>query len=142
MHGQFYQNLERTSVDKENPLALLLSLDLKGEAESLIKAAQDQALNMRYHQWNIMKQPTDSECRMCYKAEEHTKHTVAGRTIFAPSDYTNRHNKVASYIHWMIHKYMGLQGNDKYYEHIANRVIKVNSTTSMWDVLVMTDQKY
>jgi len=36
---------------------------------------------------------------MCYKAEEHTMHIVVGCTILALSEYTNRHNKVAGYIH-------------------------------------------
>ena len=64
-----------------------------------------------------MKQPSDSNCRVCYKAEEHTKHIVAGSTKLAPSDYTNRHNKAAGYSHWMICKHLGLQFIDKYYEH-------------------------
>ena len=38
---------------------------------SLVIAAQDEALSTRYHLRNIMKQPTDSKCRMCYKAQEH-----------------------------------------------------------------------
>jgi len=46
-----------------------------------------------------MKQPTESKCRMCCKAEEHIKHGVAACTTLAPSEYTNRHNKVAGYIH-------------------------------------------
>jgi len=45
-----------------------------------------------------MKQPTDSKCRMCCKAE-HIKHIVLGCKTLAPSEYTNRHNKVAGYIH-------------------------------------------
>jgi len=57
---------------------------------------------------------------MCYKAE-HTKHIVAGCTILAPSEYTNRHNRVAGYIHWMICKHMGLQVTDRYYEHIPEK---------------------
>jgi hypothetical protein len=54
--------------------------------ESLKISAQDQALNMRYHQKNIMKQPTDSKCRMCYIAEEHIKHTAVGCTNIASSE--------------------------------------------------------
>ena len=54
--------------------------------EGLMIAAQDQALHVQYHQGNIMKQPTVSKCRMCYKAEEPIKHIVAGYTILAPSE--------------------------------------------------------
>jgi hypothetical protein len=35
---------------------------------------------------------------------------------------------------------MGLQVTEKYYEHISERVINVNSTTTIWDVLIITDQ--
>ena len=69
-------------------------------------AAQDQALNMR-HQRNIMKQPNDSKCRMCYRAVEHIQHIVAMCPTLAPSEYTNRHNKVAAYIHRTVCKQWG-----------------------------------
>jgi hypothetical protein len=60
-----------------------------------------------------MKQPIDSKHIMFYKAAEHMKHIVAGCTTLAPSEYINRHNKVAGYIHWMICKLMGLQVTHK-----------------------------
>ena len=75
---------------------------------------------------------------MCCKAEEHIKRIVVECTTLAPSEYANRHYKVAGYIHWMIHKWMGLQVTDRYYEHIPERVISVD-TTIMWDVLVITE---
>jgi hypothetical protein len=99
MHGKFYWDLARPSIVKEKSLAWLYSSGLRGETESLIIAAQDQALSTHYHQGNIMKQPTASKCRMCCKAEKHIKHNDAGCTTLAPSEYSNRHNKVAGYIH-------------------------------------------
>jgi hypothetical protein len=71
-----------------------------------------------------MKQLNDSKFKMCCKAEEHIKHIVAGCTTLAPSEYTNRHNKVAGYSHWMICK----QVTDKYYEHTPARKINVTGT--------------
>jgi hypothetical protein len=78
MHGQFYQDHERPSEDKEKSLAKLSSSGLTGEMDSLIIAVQDLALTMHYHQRNIMWQPTDSKRRMCHKADEHIKHIAAG----------------------------------------------------------------
>jgi len=77
---------------------------------------------------------------MCYKAEVHTKHSVAGCTTLVPSEYTIRHNTVAGYIHWRICKRMGLQVTDKYYGHIPERVINVNGAAIMWDVPAVTDR--
>jgi hypothetical protein len=81
MHGQFSQDLERPSLAKERSLVWLCNSGLQGETKSFIIVAQDQVLRMHYHQRNIMKQPVDSKCRMCYKAEQHMKHTVAGCTL-------------------------------------------------------------
>jgi len=78
---------------------------------------------------------------MCYKAEEHIKHIVVGCTALAPSGYNNRHKRVAGHIHRMIYKHLGLQVTDKYYEHVPERVINVNRTTVMWDILVITVRK-
>jgi hypothetical protein len=59
-----------------------------------------------------MKHPVDSKRRMCYKAEQHKKHIVAGCTILEQHEYTNRHSKVAGFIYWMMVKHMGLLVTD------------------------------
>jgi len=106
--------------------------------DSLITAVEDQALNMHYHQRNIIKLPIDSKCRM-YKAEKCTKHTVMGCETLASSEYTNGHNNMVGYIHWMVCKHMALQITDKYYKNIPTRVININGTTTVWDLPVITD---
>jgi hypothetical protein len=76
-----------------------------------------------------MKQPTDSKCRKCYKAEEHIKDIVVGFTTLAPSEYTNRYKRVPGYINWTVCKHMGLQVTDRYYEHLSERVRNFNDST-------------
>jgi len=100
MPGQFYRDLEGPSVDKSPQCGFVAHLN--GGTESSIMVGQDQLLNTCYHQENIVKQPTDSKYRMCYKAEECIKQIVAGCTTHAPLEYSNRHNKVAGYIPWTI----------------------------------------
>ena len=77
---------------------------------------------------------------MCYKAEEHIKHTAVGCTTLTPSEHTNKFNKVVGYIYWTICQHMGLQVTNKYYEHIPETDISIHSTTIMWDVPVITDR--
>jgi len=117
----------------------LFSSGLKEETESLIIATQDQEFNMHHHHRNNTKQPNDSKCRMCHKAEQHKKYIVAVYITLVLSEYTNRNNKVAGYIHWTICQHMGLQVTEEYYKRIPERVKTVIGTTIMWDVLVITD---
>jgi len=100
----------------------ICSSGLMGELESLILAPQGQITNTNYHQRYIMMQPVGTNCRMCCKAEEHTKHIVVGCTTLAPGEYTNRHNKVAGYIHCMV----------------CDLKLKVNGSTIMWNIPVIT----
>lgn len=118
----------------------LRSSGLKGETESLIIAAQDQALATRYYQKNVLKKTVDSKCRICHKAEEHVSHVIAGCSALAPSEYTQRHNKVAAYIHWTICKEKRIPVTDKYYEHSPDKVTQHNNVILLWDVPIITDR--
>jgi hypothetical protein len=49
-------------VDKEQAYRWLKFGDIKGETESTIVAAQDQATNTNYFRKKILKQQRDSKC--------------------------------------------------------------------------------
>jgi len=57
-------DLERPSLDKENSMTWVYSSGLMGETE-FNNSSPERALNTHYQQRNIMKQPTDSKCKMC-----------------------------------------------------------------------------
>lgn len=127
-------------MDKEASIAWLRSSDLKGETESLIVAAQDQALNTRHHQRNIIGLQVDSKCRMCNTKEETISHILSGCTTLAATEYIHRHNKVASYVHWSICKELGIDVSDKWYDHEPQPVTNSQDCTVMWDHNVRTDR--
>jgi len=64
IHTQSNWDLERPSLDKEKSMAWVYSSGLMGETE-FNNCSLDQALNTHYQQRNIMKQPSDSKCKMC-----------------------------------------------------------------------------
>ena len=74
MHEQLPLNLDEKLVDIEQSYRLLQSGDIKGETESTIVAAQDQAISTNYFKNKILKEETESKCRLCKQYEETIDH--------------------------------------------------------------------
>jgi hypothetical protein len=56
MHGQFPRRLDKKLVDKEQSNWRLKFGDIKGETESTIVAAQDQAVSTNYFKRKILEE--------------------------------------------------------------------------------------
>ena len=69
IHGQFPRNLNEKMVDIEKSYRWLKSGDIKGETESTIVAAQDQAITTNYFKNKILKQQIENKCRLCKQQE-------------------------------------------------------------------------
>ena len=83
MHGQLPRNLDEKLVDIEQSYRWLKSGDIKGEAESTIAAAQDQAISTNYFKNKILKEEFESKCRLCKQYEETIDHLTSGCPILA-----------------------------------------------------------
>ena len=70
MHGQLPRNLDEKLVDIEQSYRWLKSGDIKGETGSTIVAAQGQAISTNYFKNKILKDETESKCRLCKQHEE------------------------------------------------------------------------
>lgn len=141
LHGRFFKQLQETHINKELTVKWLNDGRMKGETESLLIAAQDQALNTRFHQRHILHQPVASVCRLCFKAEEHISHLVSGCEALAATEYLQRHNRVAGYVHWRILMHLKVPVVEKYYLHEPDKVVKTENQVIMWDHAVTTDRK-
>jgi len=87
MHGQLPRNLEEKLVDIEESYRWLKSGDIKGQTESTIVAAQDQAINTIYFKNKILKQEIESKYRLCKQHEETLDHLTSGCPILAKNEY-------------------------------------------------------
>ena len=79
MCGQLPRNLDENLVDNEQSYRWLISGDVKGETENTTVAAQNQAISTKYFKSKILKEETDSKCRLC-KQHEDIDHLTSDNT--------------------------------------------------------------
>ena len=82
IRGQLPRNLDEKLVDIEQPYRWLKSGEIKGETESTIVAAQDQEISTNYFKNELLKEETESKCRLCKQHEETIDHLTSGCPIF------------------------------------------------------------
>ena len=102
MHGQYRRLTEQSPVDLKETFGWLKAANLSVATEGLVVAAQDQALRTRCYEHHILHRDVSPTCRVCSAGLETVDHVVAGCSAMAQTDYTDRHNQVASIIHWNI----------------------------------------
>jgi len=122
MHGQLPRNLDEKLVDIEQSYRWLKSGDIKGETESTIVAARDQAISTKYSKKKILKEEIESKCRLCKQHEETIDHLTSECPISAKNEYLMRHDKVCTHLHYSICKALGTETTDKCHTHIPKPV--------------------
>jgi hypothetical protein len=114
MHGQFPRNLEENLVNNEQSHRWLKSEEIKTETESTRAGAQDKAIRTNYFKNKILKEETDSKCRLC-KHEDTVHHVTSGCPILAKNDYLMRHDRISTHLHYSICKVLGIETTEKWH---------------------------
>jgi len=70
-------------VDIEQSYQWLRSIDIKGETESTIVAAQEQAISTIYFKNKSWQEETDGKCQLHKQHEEIIDHLTTGYSILA-----------------------------------------------------------
>ena len=141
MQGQYRRQI--TAIADPSSWHWLKYQDLKKETESLIIAAQDQAIRTNYIKHRVDKSTTSPLCRLCRSSSETIDHILNGCPKLAQTEYKMRHDKVAAAIHWSLCNRFGFQTSKtcKWYEHRAEKVIENDAVKILWDFHVQTDKK-
>ena len=140
LHGEYAQRSKDADLDEANTHQWLRCAGLKAETEGIIMAAQDQGLHTRNYQANIVKNGTDSKCRLCEDKIETIDHPVAECPIPAPKEYKERHDKMGQCIHWIKCQHNNAQHAEHWCEHHPEPVTKGNDATILWDFTKHTDR--
>ena len=113
---------------------------MKRETESLLSAAQEQALNTNpvgkfYHK------DVSNKCRLCGTHVENVLYIVSGCSMLAQKAYKRRHDKVCLNIHWALCKNYEVKACERWYEHKVEYVIENDFVKILWDVYIQVDRK-
>ena len=112
---------------------------MKKETESLLTAAQDQALRTNIIKTKIDKTSDCSLCRLCKETDETVTHITSQYSKLAQQEYKARHDKVAQALHWELCRKNDLQHGKNWYEHNPQSVIENNKYKILWDFTIQTD---
>ena len=82
---------------------------MEGETETEIIAAQNQALQIKYHATKILRTETDSNCILCQQFDETAEHIISACPIVAQEQYLNRYDTVCAQLHFNICKETGVK---------------------------------
>jgi len=114
LHGKYVSNLYDNIC--AHSLGWLAHSDLKIETESLILAAQDQALNAKYYNASILG-GSDSSCRLCASEIETVAHIVSGCPTLAGTLYKKRHDEIGRHLHWCLCSQFGFPVERDWWKH-------------------------
>jgi hypothetical protein len=93
--------------------------ELKGETESEIKAAEDQALRKKYHATKILQTETESKCGLCKQFDETVEHIMSACPILAKEQCIKRHDRGSVELHFNICKEIGVKLNNEHWYDYA-----------------------
>jgi len=139
MHVQLPHSLDEKLVDIEQSYHWLKYGDIKGETESIIVSAQDQAISTNYFKNKILKEEIESKCRLCKQHKETIDHLTSGCHILAKNKYLMRQDKVCMHLLYSIYKALGIETTDKWYTHMPKPVYE--DVTVLWNQAVHTDRE-
>ena len=125
LHGQFFNHIEE--VAGEEKWLWLRDRSIKRETESLIMAAQEQAIRTNAIKAKIDKTQAKSKCRLCDKVDETVRHIVCECPMLAQREYKRRHDWVGRKLHWELCKKIASDVNEKWYKHEPEKVVENDS---------------
>ena len=134
--GKFKEELEKEYIDKDGSLQWLNNGAQRYDGERIIVAAQDQGLVTNSFK-KLVGMSQNDKCRFCGEAVESVNHLVSGcKILLADGQYTNRHNKICTYIHWKICKEYNIAVNDKSWEHEPQPSLSTEEVNIYYDKII------
>ena len=141
MHGQYQVRTKQSPRDMKETNGWLKAANLPGATEGLVLAAQDQALRTRYYEHHILHRDVSVTCRLCSAGLETVDHIVSGCSAIVPTEYTDRHNQVASIMHWNTCRHFQVPVKSRWYWHQPDSLVETDDFVVMRDTTIPSRRK-
>ena len=137
LYGSFKRLINYISQQKTWPW--IRKGNLKRETESLLIAAQDNAIRTKHITARIDKTQQNSKCRLCGDRDETISHRLSECSKLAQKEYEARHEWVCMGIHWEMCKKLKFDHTNKWYMHNPTPVLENDAHKLLWDFNIQTD---
>ena len=107
--------------------------------ESLLRAAQDNAIRTNHIKARIDKTQQNSKCRLCGDRNETINQIISKCCKLAQKEYKARHDWVGKVIHWEMNKKFKFDHTNKWYMHNPAHVLENDTHKLLWDFNIQTD---
>ena len=137
LYGRFKRLINNISHDKT--WTWRRKGNFKRETESLLIAAQDNAIRTNHIKARIDKTQQNSKSRLCGDRDETINHIISECSKLAKREYKARHDLVGKVIHLEMCKKFQFDHTNKWYMHNPAPVLENDSHKLLWDFNIQTD---
>ena len=137
LYGRFKRLINNISHQKT--WTWLRKGNLKRETESLLVAAQDNAIRANHIKTRIEKTQQNSKCWLCGDRDEMINHIKSECSKLAQKEYKVRCDWVGKVIHWEMCKKFEFDHTKKRYMHNPAPVLENDTHKLQWDFNIQTD---
>ena len=113
--------------------------NLKKKRESLLIAAQDNAMRTNHIKARIDKTQQNSKCWLCCDRDETINHIISECSKLAQTEYKARHDCVDKVIHLEMCRKFQFDHTNKWYMFNPALVLENDSHKLLWDFNIQTD---
>ena len=111
---QLYGRFKRLiNISNDKTWTWLRKGNFKRETESLLIAAQNNAIRTNQIKARIDKTQQNSRCKLCGERDETINHIICECSKFAQKEYKTRHDWVGKVIHWKMCKKFKFDNTNK-----------------------------
>ena len=114
-------------------------VNLKRETESLLIAAQNNAIRTNHIKARIDKTQQNSKCRLYGDRDQTINYIISECSKLAEKEYETRQDLVGKVIHWELYNKFKFDHTNKWYMHNSESVLENEMHKLLWDFEIQMD---